>query len=238
MVKENLTRVVLVQDYCLLRNALAERLSREPMIEVCAHASCGMEVCELVARQSPQLVLMNISLKNPAGVSLLKRLKRSFKGLAILTFSCDSEFEHLNAELAMRAGAAGYVSSVDDEEILIQAIDKVMKGETYLSRHLNLFQTKKADDHLLFSRLSLREVEVFCLTGCGHMTKGIAEKLNLSSKTIESYRERIREKMGLKDGAELLYAATCYMRRAVQLRSGPERRIRAGELSATLQRAG
>jgi DNA-binding NarL/FixJ family response regulator len=232
--------MVIVQDYRLLRNALAERMNREPMIEVCAQTSSRSETCQLVEKHRPQIVLMNVSLKNPAGLSLLKRLKRNYKWLTVLTFSCDPEFEHLNAELAIHAGADGYVSSADDETTLVQAVHQAMSGEVYVSHHLNVRPKEHADEKMLFSRLSRREIEVFCLTGCGHLPKGIAEKLDLSVKTIESYRERIRDKMGLKDGAELLYAATSYMRRAVRRRSlhVKEHQVKAGGLVATLQQAG
>ncbi|MBI9021408.1 MAG: response regulator transcription factor [Verrucomicrobia bacterium] len=236
MVQENLIRLVVVQDYCLLRNTLAERINRESLIEVCGQASCNAEAYQLVSQYKPELVLINISLRSPAGFALLRRLKRNFKGMPVLTFSCDPEFEHLYAEMAMRAGADGYVSSADDEETLVQAIHNVTRGHLFLSSHLEHHHRKSSEEKMVFENLSHREIEVFCLTGCGHMPKGIAEKLSLSVKTVESYRERIREKLGLRDGAELLYSSTTFMRKASSRRRSvrvKDGRISGAVLSAT-----
>jgi DNA-binding NarL/FixJ family response regulator len=233
--------LLIVQDYCLLRKALADQLSREHGIEVCGHASGTEEVRKLVALHEPDLLLMNISLRTFGGFVRLRQFRREFPDLTVLTFSCDPEFEHLHAELAMNAGAAGYVSAADDEEILAHAIRQVMGGSVYLSERLRRCAEKTRREQSLYTGLSRREVEVFCLTGCGHVPKGIAEKLNLSIKTIESYRERIKEKMGLKDGAELLYAASSFMRRAAVRESfeqASEGLVETALLEATLRQAG
>lgn len=219
MVQEKAIRLVLVQDYCLLRGALAERLGREPLIEVCGHTGYGDGVEKLVAENKPDIVLMSISLKTPAGFTLLKHLKQKIGGVPVLTFSCDLEFEHLHAEMALYAGADGFVSAADDENALIQAIHTVKAGSAYISRQLNRLRDEKEDDKFLYADLSRREIEVFCLTGCGYVPKAIAEKLNLSVKTVESYRERIRGKLGYGSGAELLYASTSYMRHSADRRS-------------------
>jgi len=219
MVRENTIRLVVLQDYRLLRSALVERINREVSMEVCGQSSCGEEARKLISLHKPHLVLMNISFRNARGFTLLRRLKKDFEELRILTFSCDPEFEHLHAELALHAGSDGYVSSADNEESLVQAIHYVMDGRVYLSAQIKRSPKRSTSEKIVFSNLSRREIEVFCLTGCGHVPKRIATKLNLSVKTIESYRDRIREKMGLNDGAELLYSATSFMRSAARRRT-------------------
>ena len=131
-----------------------------------------------------------------------------------MAFSCDSEFDTQYVGQALRAGADGCISSVHSMEDLIRAIESVRAGEGFISHQTELNLRKNAEDESDLSGLSRREAEVFCLTGCGYVPKRIAEKMSLSVKTVESYRERIRKKMILPSGADLLYTATRFMRSA------------------------
>jgi DNA-binding NarL/FixJ family response regulator len=212
MIEEKIVRVVMTQGSCLLRNALAERLEKEPWIEVCATATDVEETQTLIIQHRPDVLVMNVSPKCSAGVSSLKKLKKEFLGLAILAFSCDSDFEDLCAWQAMRASVTGYISSADTADDLVMAIRAVRAGEQYISPRtkLRLKNTPRREAQL--AGLSQREAEVFFLTGCGHVTKRIAEKMDLSVKTVESYRERIRKKMKLLSGADLLHASVSFMR--------------------------
>lgn len=210
---EKTIRIVVAQGHCLLRSALVERLEREEGIEVCAVSSDVREMQELIFTHRPHVLLINISLKCSSGMASLKKLKHDFFGLGILAFSCDSEFENLCADVALRSGADGYVSFVDTPENLVRAIQLVRCGEQYISPGIEL--TRKGGlTKEVCARLSRREAEVFCLTGCGHVPKSIAKMMNVSVKTIDSYRERIRAKMNLSDGAALLYSSVRFMRLA------------------------
>ena len=212
MIKEKTVRVVVTQEYCLLRNALVERLEKEPWIEVCATATDVKETQTLILQHRPDVLVMNVSPKCSVGASLLKKLKREFFGLAILVFSCDSDLEDLCAWQALRAGVNGYVSSADTADDFIMAIRAVRAGEQYLSPQTKLRLKDAPGQQIQLAGLSQREAEVFFLTGCGHVTKRIAEKMGLSVKTVESYRERIRKKMNLLSGADLLHASVSFMR--------------------------
>jgi DNA-binding NarL/FixJ family response regulator len=210
---EKTIRIVVAQGHCLLRSALVERLEREEGIEVCAVSSDVRELQELIFTHRPHVLLINISLKCSSGMASLKKLKHDFFGLGVLAFACDSEFEGLCADVALRSGADGYVSFVDTPENLVRAIHLVRCGGQYISSGVEL--TRKGGlTKEVCARLSRREAEVFCLTGCGHVPKSIAEMMNVSVKTIESYRERIRAKMNLSDGAALLYSSVRFMRLA------------------------
>jgi len=210
------TRVVLAQGYCLLRNTLAERLEREPWIEVCAVTPAVENVQELIFQHRPHVIVANVSPKCSTGMVSLKRLKRDFVWIGMLAFSCDLEFENLHAGMVLRAGFDGYVSSADTSDDLVEAIQAVKDGKKYISPQTELCRKSMGGHEAVLAALSRQEAEVFCLTGCGHVTKGIAEMMNLSVKTVESYRERIRSKMNLSGGAELLYSSVSFMRSAAR----------------------
>lgn len=209
-------RVVVAQGHCLLRSALIERIEREPWIEVCAVSSDVEEAQELILTHRPHVAVINISPKCSAGMTSLKKLKREFLGLAVLAFACDSEFEDLYAGLALRSKADGYVSSADTPDDLILAIRTVCDGGRYISPKIRSNRQRSVARDEVLAGLSLREAEVFCLTGCGHVPKSIAEMMNLSVKTVESYRERIRAKMDMSSGADLLYSSVSFMRSAAR----------------------
>jgi DNA-binding NarL/FixJ family response regulator len=216
MIQRERIRIVVVQGFCLLRNLLIERLEKEPWIEVCAVASGVEAMPELVELHRPHVLVMNVSLKCSAGLASLRKLKRDYFGLSTLAFSCDTELEGLYAGQALRAGADGYISAVDTLEDLVRAIWSVRAGERFVSHRTMLNQRDTLEQEKVLAGLSRREAEVFCLTGCGYVTQRIAEMMNLSVKTVESYRERIRKKMNLSSGADLLFFSTSLMRSAAR----------------------
>lgn len=210
------TRVVIVHGYCLLRDGLKEQLQREPGVEVCAVTSRLDEVPELIFQHRPNLVLMNVSPKCSNGMASLKKLKREFGWINILAFSCSSEFEDVHAGMALYSGADGYVSFADTPRSLITAIRTIRRGKQYISPQAKQHRARVKASIPGFTALSRREAEVFCLTGCGYVAKRIAEVLKLEVKTVDSYRERIRKKLHLEKGADLLYTSVSFMRSAAR----------------------
>jgi DNA-binding NarL/FixJ family response regulator len=220
MVKQETVQVVVCQGYCLLRQALVDRLNQESWIDVCAVASDSEEVRNLVKLNKPHVLVINTSLKCSAGISALKQLKREFYWMAIVAVSCSSEFEDIYAEQILRAGADGFVSAQDSLDDLVQAIQTVRTGMLYTSRLTALERWERSAQEKVLEKLSLREAEVFCLTGCGYLPQRIADSINVSVKSVESFRERIRKKLGLANGSDLLYVASSYMRGAARRGSG------------------
>lgn len=216
MIQRETVRVVVTQGFCLLRSALVERLEREPWIEVCATASGLEETQQLIKQHRPNVLVMNTSLKCSAGLVSLRKLKRGCRGLSILAFSCDAEFEDLYAGLALRAGADGYISAMDGLEDIVWGIWSVHTGERFLSLQMEEHRREHVADEAFLDGLSRREAEVFFLIGCGYSTQRIAKTMELSVKTVESYRERIRKKMNLRNGAELLRFSSSFMRTAAR----------------------
>lgn len=128
--------------------------------------------------------------------------------MAILAFSCNSEFEDAYIGHVLRSGADGYVSSQKSLDDLIMGIRALKDG-----REFSKYPSFRFEKHL--KKLSSREAEAFCLTGCGHAPKLVAEKMNVGVKTVESFLERVRKKTNLT-GPELSYVSSSFMRSAAR----------------------
>src|SRR5262249_16690067 len=154
----------------------------------------------------------DISLKTSNGIDLIKRIKGRNPRVRILVWSMHSE--SLYAERALRAGALGYINKDQATDKIVEAIRRVLPAKLYLSQAMPQKLLRRAvggQQEVARSPLEAladRELEVFRLIGQGIKTTDIAEQLHLSVKTVETYRDRIRAKLGLKDGAELAQCAT------------------------------
>ena len=204
------TRLLLVDDHPLLRKGLAMTLNAELDLEVVGQAADAEEALELYGQLKPDLVLADISLPGMSGLELVKHLVAQNPQAKVIMVSRHDE--SLYAERAVRAGAKGYVSKLEADDTIVPAVRHVLRGGIYLSDEMK--------DKLLFGAaagrapmqsplevLSDRELEVFEMTGRGAATRDIAERLHLSVKTVESYRARIKTKLGLDSGTELMQHA-------------------------------
>jgi DNA-binding NarL/FixJ family response regulator len=205
-------RVLVVDDHPPVRRGLAELINREPDLEVCGEASDVSEAMRLVKGTCPHLALVDLSLLRGSGIELIEQIKSMASETRMLVVSMHDEA--LFAERVLRAGALGYISKQESTEKLLEAVRQVLNGEIYLSptmaaRLLHSVVGGYPLDHDPIQGLSNRELEVFGLIGEGITTKQIALRLHLSSKTIESHREKIKAKLGAANSAEL-------SRRAVQ----------------------
>lgn len=216
MERNDKVQVLLAQRPCLLRKALIARLEQEEWIQICATASSAEEVECMINRYLPRVLLINVSLNCNVGLLSLRRLKADHFWLGIVAFSCDSDLENTCIGQAQSTGADGYVSTGDSLEDLVRAIRSAREGKPYMSEWTKQNRREHGIENGLLLQLSRREAEVFCLTGCGLVPQRIAEMMNLSVKTVESYRDRIRKKMNLPKGPDLQYAATSFMRNAAR----------------------
>jgi DNA-binding NarL/FixJ family response regulator len=210
---ENRARVLIVDDHPAVREALALRVERQSDLEVCGEAADMSAALRLVAATRPDVSLVDISLKAGSGIDLIKRIKDRNAHVRILVWSMHSEA--LYAERALRAGALGYVNKDQATDRIVEAVRRVLAGKVYLSEATaeRLLQRAVggARDEATRSPLDVladRELEVFRLIGEGVKTAEIAERLHLSVKTVETYRDRIRQKLGLADGTRLAHYAT------------------------------
>jgi DNA-binding NarL/FixJ family response regulator len=200
--------VLLVDDHPVVRDGLAEAINNEPDLSVCAVADERYEALRAAEATHPDLMVVDLLLKNSSGLELVKDLHARWPRLLILVVSMQDE--DLYAERALRAGARGYITKQQATRKIIVAIRRVLNGEIYLSDKLansvlaRLAANPKATCDSITEALTDRELQVFELTGIGLSTREIAQRLHLDVKTIETYRARIKDKLHLKDASELL----------------------------------
>ena len=204
-------RVYLVDDHPIVRQGLIKLIEQEDGLEVCGEAGSVAGALGEIEKLAPDVILVDISLEDSNGLELIKTIDDL--GLQIPTLVLSMHDESLYAGHALKAGASGYVMKQAAATTLIQAIEKVLDGEIYVSKTMSSQMLKMAfrgngeKQRGGTDALSLRELEVFDLIGRGNSTREIAEQLNLSVKTIETYRAHIKEKLQLRSGTELMQRA-------------------------------
>jgi len=208
-------RVLLVDDHPILRKGLAELINQEVDLTVCGEAEEAPKAFEAVGVLNPDVAVVDISLKGGNGLELIKNIKARYPDLPLLVLSMHDET--LYAERALRAGSLGYIMKEEAIEKVLTAIRHVIAGEIFLSdrmkgRLLNqLVGGRIKQGSSSIDSLSDRELEVFRLIGEGRGTRQIAEELRLSVRTVEAYREYIKDKLNLKNGTELVQHAFQYV---------------------------
>lgn len=203
-------RILLVDDHPMLRRGVAELINGEAIYEVCGEVGTLADAYAAVNKLKPEMVIIDISLDGNNGVELMKELTYRWPNLPLLAFSMHDE--QIYAERALRAGAKGYVMKQHPPEALLEAIKSVLKGKVYLSPQMSDrllgklvgAGTSEKPVQSPIEKLSDRELEVLQLIGKGQTTAQIADKLCLSVKTIETYREHLKQKLSLKSGPELV----------------------------------
>jgi len=210
------TRVVLVDDHPLVRERLVELINREADLEVVGEAEDRHQALEVIESTRPQLAIVDLSLKASLGLELIKDLQVRQPGLPILVVSMQDEAVY--AERCLRAGARGYITKQEASRHVMQAIRRVLEGGIHVSEavaHQMLARSVGRQPHKdpssPIARLADRELQVFELIGKGHSTRQIGDLLGLDIKTIETYRARIKDKLGLKDAPELLQRAIAWV---------------------------
>jgi len=206
-------RVLIVDDHPAVREALSIRISQAPDLEVCGQAEDTADALRLVEKSKPDVAIVDISLKTGDGIDLIKRIKSRDQHVRMLVWSMYGE--NLYAERSLRAGANGYITKEHATDRIVEAIREVLAGKVYLSPamtdkllHRSVGLGGKKQNQPTLEALSDRELEVFRLIGRGVKTAEIAVQLHLSMRTVWTYRDRIREKLDLSDGAELVRNAT------------------------------
>ena len=200
-------RVVLVDDHAVLRWGLRQLFEAEPDFAVCAEAATVDEGFQAVERAGPDLLVTDLTLEGRGGLELAGRVRRYHPALPILVVSMHDEA--LFAERALAAGAHGYVMKQRAERDAIPAARAALAGQTFVEGAVRAASACSrgpgggpGDDPV--AALSDREFEVFLLIGQGYAPRYIAEALCLSVSTVEAYRERMKEKLGLESSPMLL----------------------------------
>jgi len=205
------TTILLVDDHPILRQGLTQLINQEADLRVCGEADEEHTAMEAIAALKPDMVIVDIALRDTSGIELIKKIRASNERLPILVLSMHDE--SLYTERALRAGANGYIMKQEAPDQVVKAIRRVLAGEIYVSEQIGSRLLRKIVHgqptaiESPIDNLSDRELEVFRLIGRGYRTRQIAEMLRLSVKTVESYREHIKQKMGFRDATELLQHA-------------------------------
>ena len=202
--------IFVVDDHPVVRWGYISLINLEPDLEVCGEADTAFEALDKIPETNPDLAIVDISLEGMNGIELTKQLQVLHPDLPVLIVSMHDEV--LYGDRALRAGARGYIMKREVRTKIVEAIRRLLSGGTYLSnqmstRLLDQYQGGRFDERSPIERLSDRELEVFELYGRGYSTREIAEALFISRKTVESHRNRIKDKLGIESTAQILQRA-------------------------------
>ena len=202
--------VLVVDDHPLLRQGLAMLINQQQDMQVCGEAEEAHVAMQCIAQKRPDIMILDISLKGPDGLELLKSIRASDPDLPVLVLSMHDEA--IYAERALRAKANGYIMKQEATEKVLVALRRILNGDVYLSENMSKKMLQQYIDGgpSLQSRIAIlsdRELEVFRLIGEGRATREIADELHLSIKTVETYQAHIKEKLSLRSGRELVQHA-------------------------------
>lgn len=202
------SRIMIVDDHPVVQMALEGLINGTDDLEVCGQAENAADALSIAEDVHPDLLIVDLVLEDgSSGLQLIKRLKAKSSSYRFLVVSMREE--ELFAERALKAGALGYINKRELTDRILDAVRKVLDGKVYLSQHMTerLLQGMVAGQApstvSSISSLSDRELEVFDMIGQGISSSQIAERLNLSIKTIETHREKIKKKLGVDSTGEL-----------------------------------
>lgn len=204
-------RILIVDDHPVVREGLAMQISAQPDLDVCGEAEDVAGALALLASAQPDVAIVDISLKDSSGLDLIRRIRDRRAETRILVWSMYPE--NLYAERVLRAGAQGFLNKGRATRELLDAIRAIVAGKIYVSGQMaeELLQrmvSGNSAEQSPMDRLSDRELETFDMIGHGLTTEAIAAKMHVSPKTVETYRARIKEKLGLNNVTELIQRAT------------------------------
>lgn len=199
-------RILLADDHAVLRAGLRALLSAQGDLEVVGEASDGAEAIRLTQTLRPDVVVMDIGMPGVSGIDATACIKRDVSAAKVLILSMHDDRGYLRQVL--RAGASGYVLKKAADTELLAAIRAAAHGEVFLDPALakalvdEVFEPKAAGSES--PALSDREREVLRLVARGHTNQQVADRLCISVKSVETYKARLMEKLGLKGRAELV----------------------------------
>ena len=203
------SRVLLADDHAVLRSGLRLLLTSQNEFEVVGEASSGVETLSLAEQLQPDLILLDLSMPALGGLDALPTLRKLVPSTRILILTMHDDPQYLRQ--ALKHGASGYVLKKAADAELLSAMRSVLRGEVYVHPSMTrilledmLPESQSGDNEDSWDSLSEREQQVLKMVALGHTSAEIAEQLNLSAKTVETYRARGMEKLGLRTRAALV----------------------------------
>ncbi len=211
-------RILLVESHVVVRQGLTTLINQEPDLLVCGGVTATPAALESITKLMPDLVITDITLKNGNGLEMIKIIAAQYAHLPVLVLTMHDE--GLYAEIALRSGAMGYIMKDEPIEKVLVAVRRVLSGKIYLSEVVSLQMIRQQirgpgkQRNSPEELLSDRELQVFQLIGQWRGTSQIARELHLSVKTVQYYREKIKEKLHLQQASDLTrFATECAMAR-------------------------
>ena len=206
---QDVFNVVLVEDHPMFREQLAHLIDKEPAMTVCGQADNAHDAFQLIELKNPDIAIVDLTLKGPSGLELIKDLKAKEIDVPVLVLSMHDEA--LYAERVLKAGGRGYITKNEVSKEVMTAIYAVLRGEIYLpariaSRILESVAVGRKSENGV-SQLTDRELEVFELIGRGRSTREISNQLHLGVSTVDTYRARIKTKLHLENSSQLCHEA-------------------------------
>lgn len=205
-------RIMIVDDHPLLREALVQMIEQDETLKVCGQAGCFREALERIDELIPDLVLVDLGLKDIGGIELIREISTKHPGTLSLVLSMFDEFSC--APKALQAGARGYIMKTEPPQTVIHGIKAVLEGRTFVSEAMkdwlitNISGGKPTPlKPSVVEVLSKRELQVFSFIGEGLTTQAISKKLRISPKTVQTHREKIKSKLKLRTSADLGHRA-------------------------------
>ncbi len=206
----NEKKILIIEDHPIVRKGFSMLINQDDELQTIGEAGDYHSALEMVRNTEADLILLDLSLGDGNGIELIKEIKVINPALPVLVVSLHDE--NLYAERALKAGAKGYVMKSEATDNILTAIKKIMNGEVYLSegmkdKFINRMAGMGKEGSSPMDILSDREFEVFQFIGDGRTTKEIAQFLNLSIKTVETYKSHIKTKLEIKDSTDLIRRA-------------------------------
>ena len=201
-------KILLLDDHPMTRYGMARLIEQEPDLVVCGEAASARAALEAVQTHKPDVVLVDLTMPGGEGLEFIKDMKALHPEIAVLVVSMHEE--DVYAQRALRAGSRGYIMKSAGGEQLVKAIRQVLEGKIYLSDNmsgkiLEVFSgQRQPGETSTLDKLSDREFEVFRLLGQGLTTREISQRLHLGTKTVDTHRLHLRQKLGFKTGAALI----------------------------------
>ena len=202
-------RIVLADDHEIVRSGLKMLIESAPDMKVVGEAADGEQAYELVAREKPDILLVDVSMPpGQSGLVACGRITQDHPSTRIIVVTMFAEPEYLY--FTLQGGAAGYLLKNSSSEELVSAIRMVQGGGTYIHPKMvesltrQLFSSSGEGEDVSYKQLTTRELEILQLLAKGHTNKEISEKIFLSIKTVEAHRSKIYAKLGFKTRADLV----------------------------------
>ena len=214
------SKILIVEDHPIFRMGLRELINQESDLTVCGQAESVLEARKVLANLNPDLVIVDLSLKDSSGFDLIQEISsRSSNKIPVLVLSMHDE--SLHAQRCLKAGARGYIMKQEALVSVAKAIRRILKGYLYVSEKVSsrLMETMVNHPDAMhespLDHLTDRELEIFQMIGRGLYTAEIADRLHLSTKTVGTYRERIKAKLGFSHGMDLVRYAVIWVEQGI-----------------------